>query len=55
MTIPIEDARGRLIARIPQINIRMPQSTDHPLAFRTSPTVVSEVIEVPPFKRSTTK
>jgi hypothetical protein len=44
MTIPIEEARGRLMARIPQINIRMPQSIDHPLAFLTGPTVVSAFI-----------
>jgi hypothetical protein len=32
------------MARIPQINIRMPQSIDHPLALLTAPTVVSAFI-----------
>jgi hypothetical protein len=44
MTIPIEEARGRLMARIPQINIRMPQTIDQPLAFLAAPTVISAFI-----------
>ena len=44
MTIPMEDARGRLMARIPQINIRTPQSIDQPLAFLTEPRVILESI-----------
>jgi hypothetical protein len=49
MTTPIEVPKGRLIARIPQITIRMPQTMDHPLVFLTTPTVVSAFIE--PFFR----
>jgi hypothetical protein len=32
------------MARIPQINIRMPQSIDHPLPFVAVPTAVSGFI-----------
>jgi hypothetical protein len=44
MTIPMEEARGRLMARIPQTNIRMPQIIDHPVAFLSAPTGVSRFI-----------
>jgi hypothetical protein len=46
MTIPMEEARGRLIARMPQTNIRMPQIIDHPVAFFITPTGISGFISV---------
>ena len=33
MTIPMEETSGSAMAIMPQINIRMPQTMDHPEAF----------------------
>ena len=41
ITIPIEEAKGIVMARMPQISMRIPQSIDQPLAFLTEPRVNS--------------
>src|SRR5215510_15212011 len=44
ITIPTEVANGRPMARMPQISMTTPQTTDQPLAFLTEPRLVSEFI-----------
>ena len=42
--MPTEEARGSVMAKMPQMIMKMPQIIDHPLAFLTEPRVVSEFI-----------
>jgi hypothetical protein len=44
ITMPTEEARGSVMAKMPQMIMKMPQIIDHPLAFLTEPRVVSEFI-----------
>jgi hypothetical protein len=46
MTIPIDVASGRAIAKRPHVNMMMPQTIDQPLTVFSSLTLVSEFIFV---------
>ena len=45
--VPLDEASGIAMARMPHSNIKIPQTTDQPLAFLTTPGVVSKFITRP--------